>query len=139
MRPKTLLRWIGAVLIALAALCYAADFEWFEYRMRNAKSNDPLQTLTFYYATAMKNGKVEVFYDQPQTQTCVHSLFSHGGYRPCWRFNRSGIQRVSAIPPAGTFAERSHLAGGKGSVLGADAETAIERAPFFPTDRTAKK
>ena len=88
------------VLIALAALCYAADFVWFEYRMRNAKSNDPLQTLTFYYATAMKNGKVEVFYDQPQTQTCVHSLFSHGGYPPCWRFSRSGIQRVSAIIPS---------------------------------------
>src|SRR5690349_1451189 len=30
-------------------------------------------------------------------------------------------------------------AGGKGSVLGAEAETAIDRAPFLPTDRTAKK
>jgi hypothetical protein len=139
-RPKTLLAWIGGVLIALAAVCYAADFVWFEYRVRNAKPTDPLETVTFYYATAMKNGKVEVFYDQPQTQTCVHSIFPHAGYRPCWRFNRSGIQRVSAIiPPTSEFAERNHFAGGKGGVLGADAETAIERAPFFPTERTAKK
>ena len=140
MRPKALLGWIGAVIIALAALCYAADFVWFEYRMRNANPNDPLQTLTFYYATAMKNGKVEVFYDQPQTQTCVHSLFPHGGYRPCWRFSSSGIQRVSAIiAPTRISAERNHFAGGNGSALGADAETAIDRAPFFPTERTAKK
>jgi hypothetical protein len=138
-RPKTLLAWIGGVLIALAGICYAADFVWFEYRVRNAKPNDPLETVTFYYATAMKNGKVEVFYDQPQKDTCVHSIFPHGGYRPCWRFDGSGIQRVSAITPTSEFAEGDHFAGGKGSVLGADAEMAIERAPFFPTERTAKK
>jgi hypothetical protein len=92
--PKTLLRWIGGVLIACAALLYASDFLWFEYRIHNAKPNNPLQTITFYYATAMKNGKVEVFYDQPQTQTCVHSVFPHRGYTPCWRFNRSGIERI---------------------------------------------
>ena len=109
MRPKTLLAWIGGVLIGLAAICYAADLVWFEYRVRNAKPNDPLERVTFYYATAMKNGKVEVFYGQPQTETCVHSIFSHAGYRPCWRFNRSGIQRVSAIipPPPTRIPERS--------------------------------
>jgi len=143
-RPKTLLAWIAGVLVSLAALLYAGDFVWFEYRMRNAKSNDPLETVTFYYATAMKNGKVEVFYDQPQTQTCVHALFPHQGYTPCWRFNRSGIQRISlVIPRLEELAECNHFAGwagaAKGSALGADAETAIERAPFFPTDRTAKK
>jgi hypothetical protein len=143
-RPKTLLSWIAAILIGLAALSYAGDFAWFEYRMRNAKPNDPFETVTFYYATDVKGGKVELFYDQPQTQTCVHSLFPHQGYTPCWRFNRSGIQRISlVIPRLGELMECDHFAGwagaAKGSVLGADAETAIERAPFFPTERTAKK
>jgi hypothetical protein len=129
---------------ALAAIVYAGDFLWFEYRVRNAKLNDPLETVTFYYAAAMKNGKVEVFYDQPQTQTCVHSLFPHQGYTPCWRFNHSGIQRISRMaPPGEQLRARNHLTGwletGKGSALGADAEIAIERAPFFPTERTAKK
>jgi hypothetical protein len=92
--PKTVLKWIAGVLLACAVLVYAGDFLWFEYRMHNAKTNDPLETVTFYYATAMKNGKVEVFYDQPQTATCTHSIFPHAGYRPCWRFDRSGIQRI---------------------------------------------
>ena len=100
--------------------------------MRNSKSNDPLETVTFYYATAMKNGKVEVFYDQPQTQTCVRSIFPHNGRTPCWRFNRSGIQRISRIFPLERRLQN-------GSALGADAATAMERAPFFPTERTAKK
>jgi hypothetical protein len=92
--PTTLLKWIAGVLVACAALVYAGDFLWFEYRMHGAKSNDPLETVNFYYATAMKNGKVEVFYDQPQTATCVHSIFAHGSYMPCRRFNRSGIQLI---------------------------------------------
>ena len=118
--------------------------------------------MTVYYATDVKGGKVEVFYDQPQTQTCVHSLFPHGGYKPCWRFDRSGIQRISLLSPRGEQVawrkwrearhwkpwifgreDLDHLAGwpegGKGSALGADAERAIDLAPFFPTERTAKK
>jgi hypothetical protein len=143
-RPKTLLKWIGAVLVALAGLVYAGDFVWFEFRIHNAKPNDPLETVTFFYATGVKGGKVEVFYDQPQTQICVHSIFQHQGYKPCWRFNRSHVQLISRlITDAQKFVTGRHFAGwteARGSgALGVDAETAIERAPFFPTDRTAKK
>ena len=100
MRPKTLLKWIGGVLIALAGLVYAGDFVWFEFRIHHAKPNDPLETVTFFYATGVKGGKVEVFYDQPQTQICVHAIFPHRGYRPCWRFNRSHIELISRMIPA---------------------------------------
>ncbi len=144
MRPKTLLKWIGAVLVVLAGLVYAGDFVWFEFRIHNAKPNDPLETVTFFYATGVKGGKVEVFYDQPQTQICVHSIFPRQGYKPCWRFNRSHLQLISRmIPAAEEFVTCSHFVGcaapGKGSALGAEAETAIERTPFLPTERTAKK
>jgi hypothetical protein len=144
-RPKTLLKWIAGVLIALAALVYSGDFVWFEFRMHSPKPNDPLETVTFFYATGVKGGKVEVFYDQPQTQTCVHSIFPHRGYKPCWRFNRSGIQLISQVIPAvEELASRDHFAGCaepgvKGSALGAEAATAMERAPLLLTERTAKK
>jgi len=142
--PKAVLKAILAAIVVAAVALYAGDFAWFEYRMRNAKPKDPLETMTLYYATDVKGGKFEVFDDQPQTQTCVHSIFPHGGYQPCWRFSRSGIVRISLrIPPVEEMMDRNYLAGwsevGKGSVLGADAGTAIERAPFFPTERTAKK
>ena len=144
MRPKTLLKWIAGVLLASAALVYTGDFLWFEFRIHNPKPNDPLETITFFYATGVKGGKVEVFDDQPQTQICVHSIFPHGGYRPCWHFNRSRIQLISRmVPAAQKLMTCGHFAGcaasGKGSALGAEAETAIERAPFLPTERTAKK
>ena len=144
MRPKTLLKWIAGVLVALAVLVYAGDFVWFEIRIHNPKPNDPQETITFFYATGVKGGKVEVFYDQPQTQVCVHSIFPHQGHRPCWRFSRSCIQLISGMIPA-TQEPRAcgHFAGcaesGNGKALGAEAEAAIERAPFLPTERTAKK
>jgi hypothetical protein len=127
-RPKTLLAWIAGVLMALAAVVYAGDLVWFEYRMRNAKPNDPLETVTFYYATAMKNGKVEVFYNQPQMQTCVHGLFPHQGYTPCWRFNRSGIKRISAIIP---LPNEAFLAPGlvARSALGFQRDPSVKKRP----------
>ena len=144
MTPKAVLKATLAALIAAAVALYVGDFAWFEYRMRNIKPNDPLQSMTFYYATDIKGGKVEVFDDQPQTAICVHSIFPHGGYKPCWRFSRSGIVRISLMTPRlDEMMYRNYLAGwaeaGKGSVRGADAETAIERAPFMLTERTAKK
>jgi hypothetical protein len=97
--PKAVLKATVAALVAAAVVLYAGDFAWFEYRMRNTKPDDPLQSMTFYYATDIKGGKVEVFDDQPQTASCVHSIFPHGGYKPCWRFSRSGIVRISLMMP----------------------------------------
>ena len=94
MGPKAVLKLVVLIVVASAALLYAGDFAWFEYRVLKPKPNDPFETLTVHYATDVKGGKVEVF-EEPQLQTCIHSIFPHRGYRPCWRFNRSGIVRVS--------------------------------------------
>ncbi len=53
------------------------------------------ETLTFYYSTRLKNGRDQVFYDQPQTEICVHTVFPHGGRRPCWYARRELVRRVS--------------------------------------------
>ncbi len=111
MAPNAVLRLALAILVVAAIVVYAGDFAWFEYRTHNAKPNDPLETVTFYYSTDVKGGKEEIFFDQPQTATCVHSLFPHGGYRPCWRFSRSGIQRISLMIPRPETAWPNHLAG----------------------------
>jgi hypothetical protein len=96
--PKAVLKAILAAIVVAAVALYAGDFAWFEYRMQNAKPNDPLETMTFYYATDIKGGKVEVFDDQPQTAICVHSIFPHGGYKPCWRFGRGFPNLVICMP-----------------------------------------
>ena len=95
--PRELLRWIAGVLIALVAIVYAGDFAWFEYRMERPTANNRLETVTFYYATDVKGGKVEIFDAQPATEICVHAISPHQGYTPCWRLDRSHIKRISFI------------------------------------------
>jgi hypothetical protein len=53
------------------------------------------ETLTFYYSTLLKNGREQVYYDQPQTEVCVQTVFPHGGRRPCWYARRTPVRRVS--------------------------------------------
>ena len=93
-RPKELLAWSVGIVMALILAVYAGDFLWFEYRKWTPKSNDPLESFTFYYATRLKNGRMEVFYDQPQKQTCAHALFPHAGYLPCWYLRKSDIKPI---------------------------------------------
>ena len=85
-------RALAGVLLA-AALVYAGD--WLAAVVRA----QPFETLVFYLATPLKNGRVEVFYDQPQTEICVHALFPHFGRRPCWYARRQRIHYAGAKIP----------------------------------------
>ena len=96
MRPTR--RILGRTLIGLAVLLgalYAGDALFVRYRMAHEKDGDPLGQVTYYIATMLKNGRVEVFYDQPQIEVCVHALFPHLGYRPCWYVTRHTVRRIA--------------------------------------------
>jgi hypothetical protein len=85
-------RALAGVLLA-AALVYAGDW------LAAVARAQPFETLVFYLATPLKNGRVEVFYDQPQTEICVRALFPHFGRRPCWYARRQRIHYAGAKIP----------------------------------------
>jgi len=37
---------------------------------------------------------MEIFTDEPQTETCVHSLFPHDGYRACWYIPHGAVKQI---------------------------------------------
>jgi hypothetical protein len=47
-----------------------------------------------YYAVPQKNHKTEFLFDEPQDETCVHSLFPHLGDEPCWYLSTHKDQRI---------------------------------------------
>lgn len=112
-RALFLLRRLLIGSLVLLAVLYIGDDLSVRYRMAHARSGDPLDEVTFYYATLLKNGRVEVFYDQPQTEVCVHALFPHLGYGPCWYAHRSTVRRVAGAA-AGA---RADFTGGPGRGL----------------------
>jgi hypothetical protein len=79
------------VLVALPALVYVVDAGVLRYRLARGGGRE---TLTVYFATRLKSGKLEIFTDRPQTEVCARALFPHFGYRPCWYVRRTGGVKV---------------------------------------------
>jgi hypothetical protein len=85
---------IAVVVLGTFAIVYAADYALLQYRMSKNSGADALGSVTSYYGAALKDGKMEIFTDQPQVETCVHSLFPHSGYRPCWYASRNTVKPI---------------------------------------------
>ncbi len=82
-----ILRLLG-VGVLLAAMVYGGD--WLLVRYRSWRDRDVFGsiTVTVVYVIHEKNGKTVYQYDPPQDQSCVHALFPHFGYSPCWYLSR---------------------------------------------------
>lgn len=92
-----ILKWTGVALIASLALAWLGDYVSVEHRMARKTSTDPVESIIVrpVYAVARKDGKDEFDFGDAQTHTCIHSLFPHLGYSPCWYVIR---QSQKAIP-----------------------------------------
>jgi hypothetical protein len=99
----------GLLLAAALSILgvYASDYAWLEYRIGHDTAGQAFGSVTFYYATALKNGRTEIFYDQPQTEICVQALFPHAGYRPCWYAAKSQVRIVLLKEPLAVRSARS--------------------------------
>jgi hypothetical protein len=86
----------GLLFLALAlAVVYAGDF--LSVRFPVPKTRNPYGTVDIqkFYAIGLKNKKTEFDYNvPPETVTCVHALFPHFGFEPCWYLEREKIQRI---------------------------------------------
>ncbi len=86
-----------SLLITALALCglYAGDD--FSVRFRIPRSRNPFGVVNVQtsYAVKQKDGKVEYYFNPPETQTCVRSLFPHMGYAPCWYLARKSSRQIS--------------------------------------------
>jgi hypothetical protein len=83
---------IALTLVALLVLVYAVDEALLRHKMANPDRSVAYGTVTSFLGTGTKGGRVEIFTDQPQVETCVHSLFPHDGYRACWYVSKNGVQ-----------------------------------------------
>jgi hypothetical protein len=83
-----------SVVVGLGLL-YLGDDLAGRYRMAHRTARSPLDEVSVYTATRLKNGKVEVFYGSPETRTCIRAVFPHFGYSPCWYLARRKIDLIA--------------------------------------------
>jgi len=92
MKP-ILLRALGLLLVPVV-VAYAADYVSLRYRIPHQR--EPFGTVEIQplYAIHEKSGKTEYDFPPAESQTCVHSLFPHFGYAPCWYLERHTEKRI---------------------------------------------
>jgi len=81
---------IVIIVVAAAVLIYVGDYAILHVRMAEKNPNAAFGVVKVqpFYAIPHKDGKAEFVFGDPQNQTCVHSLFPHFGYSPCWYLTR---------------------------------------------------
>ena len=87
--------WALAVAAVILGLTYIADAIYIHHKMSAANSAGAFGSVQFYNATQLKNGKLDIYLESPQTETCVHSLFPHYGYNPCWYAQRNPVHVIA--------------------------------------------
>ena len=96
-------------LILLLAIAYGYDYASIRRRASAHKPGDPYDVVTYPHLLAIpqKGNKVEYALDAQApfvTESCVHSLFPHSGYTPCWYVQwraKSPTPMMIVFPPVG--------------------------------------
>ena len=76
-------------LILASTMAYGYDYASVRRRMNANKPGDPFDVVTYPHVLAIpqKGNKVDYELDAQspmESDPCVHSLFPHYGYTPCW-------------------------------------------------------
>jgi len=86
-----LLSRIATAVVVLVIVLYFGDYTVVRLR------GEPSETVQInkFYAVPQKDGKTSFEPGEPETQTCVNSIFPHLGYSPCWYVKRHKNQQVN--------------------------------------------
>jgi hypothetical protein len=86
LQASVILQRVIIALILATAVLYAGDYSWVRYKTSGANSAAAMGSVEIHrvWELPRKDGRVEFTWDPPESETCVHSIFPHFGYVPCW-------------------------------------------------------
>lgn len=84
-----------AIFVLVLVAIYVGDFLSARFGIPGNRPIYGSVTVSQTLAVPLKdNKKEEYFFQPPQAETCVNSLFPHFGYPTCWYLQRHKSQRV---------------------------------------------
>ena len=98
-------------LLAALIVVYVGDFLLARLHGNAGLGSVDVQIM---WAIKQKDGRIDYELGDRETRPCVHSLFPHSGYTPCWYLTRHKNQVISVgrnqgIPGRGTPEELAAL------------------------------
>ncbi len=82
------------IMVGLLALVYLGDYAAVRIPIPKGRAAYSTIVVRPYYKVALKSGKSDLYFLDPQNQTCVNSLFPHLGYKPCWYLRKHTHPRI---------------------------------------------
>jgi hypothetical protein len=82
----------ASAVFLLLLLIYSGDYAAARLKGSGGLATVPVQP---YYAVPLRSGKTEFMLLPPENRTCVHALFPHFGYAPCWYLSGKREQRIN--------------------------------------------
>lgn len=81
-------------IFGVLALIYLGDYASVRLRIPGRNPFGSV-TVTISYSVMKKDGKPDYYFQPPQVETCVRSIFPHLGYAPCWYLKRHTNQQIN--------------------------------------------
>jgi hypothetical protein len=108
---RAFFKQIAFAFLLVLAVAYGYDSASVRRRMSAKKPGDPFDVITYPHILAIpeKGNKVEYALDAQspmESESCVHSLFPHYGYTPCWYVQRRAKTPTQMTILAGAFGLR---------------------------------
>lgn len=86
---------IGVLVVLLMVVLYVGDYLSVRFRIPHNRQSFGSVKVQRYYVVPQKSGRPDLYFDKPESQACVQSLFPHFGDPPCWYLRRKSVQRVN--------------------------------------------
>lgn len=90
---KLVKRTVAVAVLALALL-YVGDGLSVPLRAKWGGNPYGSVTVTRSYSVTKKDGKPDFYFNPPEAQTCVRTIFPHFGDPPCWYLSQHTQQEV---------------------------------------------
>ena len=97
----------GALLVLLGLLAlYGGDLLVARFHGNSGLGSVDVQIM---WAIKQKDGRIDYELGDTETRPCVHSLFPHLGYTPCWYLTRHKSETITVGSIPGRFATEARL------------------------------
>jgi len=90
-----ILKRTAAAVVVLVCVLYAGDFITVKFRILAGREPFGTVQINKYYAVPQKSGKTEFEPGEPESESCVNSIFPHLGLSPCWYVRRHKNQQIN--------------------------------------------
>jgi hypothetical protein len=118
---------VALLVFGAAFLLYGGDFLLAEIQGNKGLGSVDVRIM---WAIRQKNGRIDYELGDTETRPCVHTLFPHSGYAPCWYLTRQKYLTITVGVVLGNGQSTRLLGGAAKTCAGSPITDVAQRAHY---------